>query len=173
MTDSLIQIIPMTAADWSAVAAIYRQGIDTGTATFAACPPATWQEWSQGKAAECRLVARQEEAVLGWAALSPISSRPVYRGVAEVSIYVAAAAHGRGVGKTLLQTLIQCSEAQGFWTLQAGIFPENSASLELHLKLGFRLLGIREKIGYMSYGPNAGQWRDVAFLERRSRVTGI
>ena len=140
---------------------------------FATSPSPTWEEWSKGKIEACRLVARFEDSVVAWAALSPVSGRAVYRGVAEVSIYVAEAGRGKGIGSMLLDTLIHSSEVSGFWTLQAGIFPENTASLQLHLKHGFRLVGIREKIGYMSYGPYQGQWRDVTFLERRSKIVGL
>lgn len=167
-----ITIHPMTPADWPTVAQIYQQGIDTGNATFATCPPESWQEWSKGKINECSLVAKEGDAILGWAALSPISNRCVYRGVAEVSLYIAASARGQGVGQALMVALIECSEAHGIWTLQAGIFPENTGSRQLHLNNGFRILGIREGLGLMTFGPYQGQWRDVAFLERRSKIAG-
>lgn len=162
----------MTAVDWPAVAAIYQEGIATSQATFAPAPPPGWDEWRKGKINACSLVARDGDAVAGWAALSPTSARAVYAGVAEVSIYVAAAWRGQGVGSCLLTALIAASEAHGIWTLQAGIFPENTASLALHLKYGFRVVGRRERLGKMTVGPLAGQWRDVLLLERRSRVVG-
>jgi L-amino acid N-acyltransferase YncA len=163
-----IIIQPMEAADWTAVSQIYADGIATGEATFETDVP-TWEKWDTGHLPNCRFVARSETGeVLGWAALSPVSSRCVYAGVAEVSVYVAPSAWGQGVGKRLLQTLVDCSEAEGIWTLQAGIFPENEASVKLHEKLGFRVVGRREKLG-----QQYGRWRDVLFLERRSQKVGI
>ncbi|RIK38377.1 MAG: N-acetyltransferase [Chloroflexi bacterium] len=175
-----IQIVAMTADHWPAVAEIYRQGIATGNATFAAAPPASWEVWCAGKINACSLVAlvkqgadaELRERVAGWAALSPTSTRAVYAGVAEVSVYVAAAQQGQGIGDRLLAALIARSEAQGIWTLQAGIFPENHASLRLHAKHGFRQVGLRQWLGKMEYGPRAGEWRDVLLLERRSQVAG-
>ena len=166
-------IADMTESDWPVVAAIFQQGIDTGNATFEPRPPDSWETWQKSKIASCSLVARDGETVLGWAALSPYSSRRVYAGVAEVSIYVGREARGRGVGSLLLEGLIQRSEAEGFWTLQAGIYPENEDSLRLHLKHGFRQVGVRERLGKMSFGPRQGQWRDVLLLERRSQVVGV
>jgi phosphinothricin acetyltransferase len=157
----------MAAADWPAVRAIYEQGIATGDATFQLAAPA-WEAWDAGHLEECRLVAVGGGAVIGWAALSRISSRPVYAGVAEVSVYVAAAARGRGAGRLLLAELVGESERNGIWTLQAGIFPENQASLVLHERAGFRLVGRREKLGQMQ-----GRWRDVLLLERRSAIAGV
>jgi L-amino acid N-acyltransferase YncA len=154
----------MTAADWPAVARIYQAGIDAGDATFEHVVP-SWENWSQARIAEPRLVARDEfDEVLGWAALSPTSTRPVYRGVAEVSVYVAPEVARRGIGHALLQALIEQSERAGFWTLTAGIFPENEASVALHARCGFKLVGVRCSIGQM---PD-GRWRDVALYERRS-----
>ncbi|MFN2224407.1 MAG: GNAT family N-acetyltransferase, partial [Candidatus Promineifilaceae bacterium] len=154
----------MRPADWLAVRAIYVQGIATRLATFETAPP-EWPAWDQGHLAEPRLVIRQGDDVLGWAALSPVSGRCVYSGVAEVSVYVAENHRGQGLGKMLLQALVARSEAQGIWTLQAGIFPENKASIGLHLANGFRLVGIRERLGQLD-----GEWRDVALLERRSQL---
>jgi phosphinothricin acetyltransferase len=151
----------MLSDHWPAVRKIYRQGIETGNATFETQLPA-WEKWDAGHRKDCRLVAFDRE-VLGWAALSPVSTRHVYRGVAEVSVYVAAAARGRGVGKALLNALIQHSETKGIWTLQAGIFPENTPSIALHKSCGFREVGVRQKIGELR-----GVWRDVLLLERRS-----
>ena len=159
--------LPLTAAHWPAVRAIYAEGIATGTATFATEPPA-WADWDAGHLAAGRLVAADEAGrVLGWAALSPVSGRCVYAGVAEVSVYVAGAARGQGVGRALLAALVAASEAAGLWTLQAGIFPENAASLRLHEAAGFRLVGRRERIGRLR-----GHWQDALLLERRSAVVG-
>jgi L-amino acid N-acyltransferase YncA len=167
-----IIITAMTASDWPEVSRIYQEGINTGNATFATAPPASWDAWCKGKINSCSLVARDGNAVVGWAALSPTSGRAVYAGVAEVSVYVGTQAHGKGVGSLLLEKLIQTSEANGIWTLQAGIFPENQASLRLHFKHGFREVGRREKLGRMEFGEQAGKWRDVMLLERRSKVVG-
>jgi len=167
-----IIVAAMTVSDWPHVSRIYQEGIDTGNATFATAPPASWDDWCMGKINSCSLVARDDNVVVGWAALSPTSNRKVYAGVAEVSVYVGSTARGRGVGSLLLQELIRTSEANGFWTLQAGIFPENEASLHLHFKHGFRVVGLREKLGRMELGDFAGKWRDVMFLERRSKVVG-
>jgi phosphinothricin acetyltransferase len=149
-------------SDWPAVRAIYVEGIATGHATFEQDAP-DWEKWDAGKLPVCRLVARMDGDVVGWAALSAVSGRPVYRGVAEVSVYVASRARGRGVGKVLLARLVADSEAAGLWTLQAGIFPENTASIRLHQSAGFRIVGTREKLGEMN-----GVWRDVVLMERRS-----
>ena len=164
----------MTAADWPAVQAIYQEGIATGHGTFESAPPASWDEFRKGKLPEFCLVARDGTgAIAGWVALSPVSARKVYAGVAEVGIYVAAVQRGRGVGDALLGELIRVAEAGGIWTLQAVTFPENAASVALHQKHGFRLVGRRERIGRMSHGPLAGRWRDTVLLERRSRVAGM
>jgi phosphinothricin acetyltransferase len=170
-----IEIVPMRAADWPAVAAIWREGIATGVATFTAKPSESFDDFIDGKLACGNLVARDvaHGAVLGWTTLSQVSSRCVYEGVAELGIYVAAAARGRGVGHALLRELIARSEADGVWMLQAGIFPENAASLALHAKHGFREVGRRERLGRMTHGPRAGQWLDVLLLERRSHVAGV
>ena len=167
-------IEPMTEADWPAVAAIYREGIATGHATFAGEPPADYADFCEGRLMECALVARDAAgaAPLGWATLAKISDRCVYAGVAELSIYVGEKARGRGVGDRLMRELIIRSEAAGLWTMQAGIFQENAASLALHGRHGFRLVGRRERVGKMTHGPMAGQWRDTLLLERRSAVTG-
>lgn len=156
----------MKAEDWGAVQSIYREGIATGDATFEMETP-EWEEWDKKHLNDCRIVARKDGQVAGWAALSPVSSRCVYAGVAEVSIYVTASARGMGIGKTLLRTLIEESERKGIWTLQAGIFPENEASIALHKAYGFREVGYRERIGKMN-----GIWRDVILFERRSEVAG-
>lgn len=152
--------------DWPEVRAIYAEGIATGNATFETATP-TWERWDSGHRRDARLVARARGSILGWAALSPVSARPAYSGVAEVSVYVSSGARGRGVGRALLEALIRLSEAAGSWTLQAGIFPENAASLALHRRCGFRVVGTRERIGRL-----AGRWRDVLLLERRSGTVG-
>jgi len=158
-----VEIRELRAPDWPEVAAIYEEGIATGDATFETRVP-TWDTWDAAHSGH-RLVAEADGVVAGWAALSPVSERSCYRGVAEVSVYVATRARGRGVGRGLLDELVARSEADGIWTLQAGIFPENKASLRLHLGCGFRLVGVRERIGELS-----GVWRDVLSLERRSEV---
>lgn len=173
MTDSTtVTVRPMTAADWPAVEAIYREGIATGNATFEAEPP-TWEAFDGGKLPEHRFVAVDGDEVLGWVAVSPTSARPVYRGVVEHSVYVAAAARGRGVGHLLLDALIASTEAAGIWTIQSGILPENTASRALHAAHGFRELGVRERIGHMTFGRWTGQWRDNVLVERRSPHAGF
>jgi len=164
MTPTIRSLHP---ADWPDVRRIYAEGIATGNATFEQTAP-EWEEWDAGKLAAPRLVGEVDGAVAGWAALSPTSKRRVYRGVAEVSVYVAAAFRGQGVGRRLLSQLVEQSEAAGIWTLQAGIFPENRASVYLHEQCGFRIVGVREKIGQMH-----GAWRDVLLMERRSRRVEI
>ena len=173
MDNPTLQFCPLQPEDWPAVSAIYQQGIDTGNATFAEKAPSTWEEWIHGKLERCRLVARLDGKTVAWAVLTPVSTRAVYRGVAELSIYVADEARGRGVGAALLEALIHDSEEQDIWMLEALVFPENSASMQLHLKHGFKLLGVRQRLGYMTFGPYAGHWRDVALLERRSQVAGM
>ena len=155
-------IEPMTVANWDAVRAIYLEGIATRNATFETSAP-EWEKWDSSHRADCRLVARQGSGILGWAALSPVSGRCVYVGVAEVSIYITAAARGQGVGRALLTQLVNESEAAGLWTLQAGILRENAASRALHAACGFRELGYRERVGQLD-----GVWRDVILMERRS-----
>ena len=164
-----MHILPLIAAHWLAVRAIYAEGIATGLATFTTAPP-TWEAWDADHLPTGRLVAVAADdptAVRGWAALSPVSGRCVYAGVAEVSVYVATIARGQGVGRALLASLIAALEAAGLWTLQAGIFPENAPSVRLHEAAGFRTVGRRERIGQL-----AGQWRDTLLLERRSAVIG-
>jgi L-amino acid N-acyltransferase YncA len=152
----------LSPPDWPAVRAIYEEGIATGQATFQTEAP-TWERWDAGHLPACRLALVNRDAVVGWAALSHVSSRSVYAGVAEVSIYVAACHRGTGVGRQLLDALVAESEIHGIWTMQAGIFPENMASLALHARCGFRVVGRRERLGQMN-----GHWRDVLLLERRS-----
>lgn len=171
-----MQIVPLRPSDWASVRRIFLEGIATGHATFETDAP-DWETWDRAHRSDCRLIARDSAAVasprtpfsvLGWAALSAVSQRRAYAGVAEVSIYVAAAARGRGVGRRLLEELVRASEAAGVWTLQAGIFPENAASLAIHRASGFRRVGVRERVGRLS-----GAWRDVVLLERRSATVGV
>ena len=152
---------------YAEVDAIYREGIATGQATFETAGK-RWKEWKRGHLKSCRLIAEEGRHILGWAALSPVSGRCVYGGVAEASIYLTAAARGQGVGTALLHALIRESEKAGLWTLQAGIFPENKASIALFQKGGFRIVGHRERIGRM----HTGEWRDTLLLERRSTING-
>jgi phosphinothricin acetyltransferase len=161
-----IEIDAMTAADWPAVAEIYRQGLETGHASFETDVP-EFGAWDAAHLPEPRLLARLGGAAAGWAALSPVSGRCVYGGVAEVSVYVAADNAGRGIGRRLLSELVRLSEEAGIWTLQAGIFPENAASLALHERCGFRVVGRRERLGCHN-----GVWRDVVLVERRSATVG-
>lgn len=162
-----IAIEAMQPQDWPAVRAIYLEGIATKNATFETDAP-EWEKWDSAHLKSCRLVARLNGQVIGWAALSPVSSRCVYAGVAEESIYISEAARGQGVGRKLLTALIEESEKAGLWTIQTGIFPENTVSIHLHERCGFRVLGVREKVGQMD-----GVWRDVVLMERRSRVVGV
>jgi L-amino acid N-acyltransferase YncA len=151
----------MRAQDWEAVGSIYAQGIATRNATFETEVP-TYIRWDRAHLSDQRLVARLGDAIVGWAALAPVSDRCVYGGVAEDSVYVAADARGRGVGRALLSTLVERAEDAGIWTVQTGIFPENAASVQLHLRCGFRVVGRRERLAQLD-----GIWRDVLFLERR------
>ncbi len=168
-----VSIHPMQAQHWPAVRAIYQAGIDTGHASFESHAPESFESWLLGHVAELCLVALDCGTPLGWAALGRVSSRCVYAGVGEVSVYVAPSYYRRGVGRQLLAALISQSEQRGYWTLQAGIFPENTASVALHQALGFEVLGLRRRLGRMSFGPLAGRWRDVLYLERRSQRVGI
>ena len=152
----------MRASDWEQVRAIYLEGIRTGHATFETEAP-SWERWDEAHLPSARLVKRDGERVLGWAALSPVSKRQVYRGVAELTVYVAESARGQGIGRALLEALIIESERNGIWTLQASIFPENTASVELHRRCGFREVGRRERIAMLN-----GVWRDTLLFERRS-----
>ena len=161
------RIEKMQPSDWDEVKKIYLQGISTQMATFQTEAP-SWESWNSGHISSCRLVACSEDGILGWAALSPTSSRPCYRGVAEVSIYIAEGARGQGVGAALLKKLVELSEVNDFWTLQSGIIRENAASISIHKKCGFREIGIRERVAQMSNG----KWHDTVLLERRSKVTG-
>lgn len=163
---SKVAIRPMTVADAKPVLAIYQAGMDGGNASFEHTAP-TWQAFDASKLADHRLVAVDEQdTVLGWVAVSAVSSRAVYAGVVEHSVYVDPAARGRGVGRALLEALFASTEAAGIWTIQSGVFPENTASLALHTSCGFRILGVRERIG--RHKSQGNRWRDVVFIERRS-----
>ena len=155
----------MRASDWEQVRSIYLEGIRSGNSTFETDAP-SWEKWNEGHLPFARFVMREEEKVLGWAALSPVSKRAVYRGVAEVTVYVTESARGKGIGRVLLEALIAESEKNGIWTLQASIFPENVASVALHLNCGFREVGRRERIGKQN-----GIWRDTLLFERRSKAS--
>lgn len=166
MAESPIQIRTLIEEDWEFVRSIYVAGIATGQATFET-EPADWAHWDIAHLAAPRLVATSGKTIVGWAALSRISTRSAYAGVAEVSVYIGAEMRGRGIGKLLLQTVVKHSEQNDIWTLQASIFPENLASVSLHKSCGFREVGTRERIGRMK-----GVWRDTLLLERRSRLIG-
>ena len=159
----MMHIRELKHTDWDAVKVIYQQGIDTKMATFETSVP-PWEEWRNARVEGSSFVIEEDGVVLGWAALSPYSSRCVYGGVAEVSVYVHENARGKGLGKKLLEHLVEQSENLGIWTLQAGIFPENKGSLHIHYQQGFRTLGTSEKLGKLD-----GQWKDVIHLERRSQ----
>lgn len=161
-----MQIRALRRNDWPAVRAIYEAGIATGNATFETTAPA-WEAWDTAHLPGHRLVAEDGGQVLAWTALAPVSDRCVYAGVAEDSIYVAPEAHGRGIGRALLAAVVASAERDGIWTVQTGIFPENQASVRLHQACGFRVVGVRERLGRLH-----GRWRDVLLLERRSpRIT--
>jgi L-amino acid N-acyltransferase YncA len=160
-----VSIRDLRSDDWPAVRAIYEEGIRDGDATFETEPP-SWERWEAAHP-ELRLVAERDGSVAGFAAVSPASARHCYRGVGEVSVYVAAEARGAGLGRLLLDALVERSEEAGYWTLTASVFPENEASLRLHKACGFREVGVRERVG-----ETGGVWRDVVWLERRSTVVG-
>jgi phosphinothricin acetyltransferase len=162
----MIEIRAMSAEDWEAVRAIFLAGIATGNATFETAAPG-WERWDREHVPEPRLVACERGMVVGWAALSPVSARPVYAGVAEASVYVAEQSRNRRVGRALMEMLVHASETAGIWTLQAGVFPENRASLALLRACGFREVGRRRRLGKLG-----GAWRDVVLLERRSDRAG-
>ncbi|MEE9272372.1 MAG: N-acetyltransferase family protein [Robiginitomaculum sp.] len=162
-----MKIVKFHDTDYPRVKDIYQQGIDTGQATFQTRAK-EWEQWDASMMTKCRLVARHDSEVLGWAALSAVSNRCVHAGVAEVSVYVGQIVQRQGVGSQLLGGLIACSENEGIWTLQAGMFPENIGSIALHKKHGFKILGTREKLGQMH-----GKWRDITLMERRSKTIGV
>jgi L-amino acid N-acyltransferase YncA len=163
----MFKVEKMSPGHWEQVRAVYLEGLATGDATFETEAPG-WERWDASHLQCCRLVALEGGRVAGWAALSPVSARKVYAGVAEVSVYVGESFRGAGVGRVLLEALVRESEAAGLWTLQASIFPENEASVALHRACGFREVGRRERVGKLG-----GRWRDTVLLERRSRVTGV
>lgn len=164
-----LQFRPMVEADWPEVESIYRAGIATGHATFEATPPTTWATFTAGKRPELSLVAVDSNGrVLGWVAASLVSARAVYAGVVEHSIYIHPGAAGHGVGRRLLAAFLDLTDQHGIWTVQSSIFPENTASLRLHERAGFRTVGRRERIARMTYGPHAGQWRDTILVARRT-----
>jgi phosphinothricin acetyltransferase len=157
----------MTASDWEQVSNIYSEGIATGFATFETSAP-DYGQWDSSHTEHSRLVAEDNGILLGWAALSPVSSRCVYGGVGEVSIYISTQSRGKGIGQLLMERLIEESEKAGFWTLQSGVFPENTGSIKLHEKMGFRYIGKRERIGKIH-----GAWKDNLLFERRSSTVGM
>jgi phosphinothricin acetyltransferase len=157
----------MRDEDWPEIKSIYEEGIATGDATFEA-DASDWEQWNKSHLRDCRLVVKSGDEIVGWFALSPVSNRCVYGGVAEGSLYVKSSARGQGIGKVLLKAAIEESERIGIWTMQSGTFPENKASIAMQKACGFREVGIRERIGCMN-----GKWRDVVLLERRSKVVGI
>ncbi|MEQ8415248.1 MAG: N-acetyltransferase family protein [Imperialibacter sp.] len=158
------EIAEMVPADWPEVERIYLEGIETGLATFETQSPG-WENWDAGHLQNCRLVAKVNGLIVGWAALSPVSRRQVYKGVAEVSIYIKNDFKGKGLGKSLFQELIAAAEAEGFWTLQSSVFRENVATIAVHKSMGFREIGYREKVAQLH-----GIWRDTVLLERRSKT---
>ncbi|MDN3725452.1 N-acetyltransferase family protein [Aequorivita sp. SDUM287046] len=162
-----MNLINISEENYPEVSRIYEEGLQTGTATFETVIP-NWEKWDAGHLPFGRIMAMENKTHLGWAALSPVSSRCVYGGVAEVSVYVSDGARGKGVGEFLLKNLIAMSEANNIWTLQSGIFRDNLASHKLHLKCGFREIGYKEKVGQLH-----GVWKDNVLLERRSKIVGI
>lgn len=163
-----VSVRPLLPKDWPAVREIYREGIETGDATFEAQVP-DWETWDASKRSEARIAAVRGDTVVGFAAVSPTSKRPVYAGVCEVMVYVAADARGQGIGGLLMHELVAATEAVGIWMLQASIFPENEASIRAHERVGFRVVGRREKIARF----HDGRWRDTVLMERRSAVVGL
>lgn len=169
---SRVVVRAMDDKDAAAVVEVYRAGIEGGNATFEMQAP-DWSAWSADHLSHSRLAATVDGRMVGWAALAAVSKRAVYSGVAEVSVYVASEARGQGIGSRLMAALIESAETNRVWTLQASIFEENSASLRLHRRHGFREVGRRERIGLMRHGPYAGQWRDTILMERRSEKVGV
>lgn len=159
---------PMVPRDWPAVASIYREGIDSGDATFETRVP-SWDDWDAARRSDCRIVAEANGSVVGFACIGPVSARPVYAGVCEVMVYVAQDARGQGLGGRLMRALTRAADEAGVWTLQASVFPENVASIRAHKRAGFRVVGTRERIGRF----RDGRWRDTVLLERRSTVAGM
>lgn len=163
----MIAVRDLLPTDWPAVQAIYRQGIEAGNATFESEAP-SWEQFDAARRRDLRLIADDEGVVVGWAAASPVSARPVYSGVVEHSVYVAGDRQGQGIGRALMSALIERAAEVGVWTIQSSIFPENEASLKLHEAAGFRVVGRRERIALMTTGPWVGQWRDTILIERRA-----
>lgn len=163
----MIEIKKMKPNDWEAVFSIYLEGIATGLATFETTVP-NYETWNKAHLTDCRLIATENNEVLGWSALSPVSSRCVYGGVAEISVYISKKSRGLGIGKQLLEQLILESESAGIWSLQSGVFPENIGSIKLHENVGFRYIGKKERIGKLH-----GIWKDNLLFERRSKKVGI
>jgi len=163
----MIQIENLVQGYWDAVRSIYMEGIATGMATFETAPP-NWEDWDVSHLPNYRIIAKDGSKIIGWTALSPVSNRSVYDGVAEVSIYLANSSQGKGIGKILLTSLIELSEREGIWTLEGTMFPENKASIQLHRSCGFRVVGYREKIGRLN-----DVWRNTILMERRSELIGI
>jgi L-amino acid N-acyltransferase YncA len=161
-------IEPLLPEHWNAVKTIYENGIATGNATFQTTAPGTWEQWDRGHTAHSRFVAKADNKVAGWVALSPTSGRDCYKGVCELSIYVDNDYHGKGIGSILMHAVIESSEAAGVWCLYSSTFPENKASIALQKKFGFRVIGYREKIAQQN-----GVWRDTVLLERRSTMVGV
>ncbi|MFK4759903.1 GNAT family N-acetyltransferase [Microbacterium sp. ZW T5_45] len=167
-----IHVRVMTPADWPWVEEIFAAGIAGGEATFETTAP-TWEQFDTGKVPDPRLVATgQDGRVIGWAAASPVSTRAAYRGVIEHSVYVNPARQGEGIGRMLLAAFVEAAEDSGVWMIQSSIFPENTASLRLHARAGFRVVGTRERISRSLLGPHAGTWRDTVLIERRSARNG-
>ncbi|MGO4918625.1 GNAT family N-acetyltransferase [Maribacter spongiicola] len=162
-----ITIRTMLATDWESVANIYKQGIDTGMATFETNVP-TFEAWDEAHMRTCRFIAESTSEIMGWVALSPVSSRCVYGGVAEISVYISENSRGKGLGKLLLEHVISASEQEGIWTLQSGIFPTNYGSIKIHEATGFRMIGKRERVGRLH-----SKWVDNVLFERRSSIVGI
>jgi L-amino acid N-acyltransferase YncA len=162
-----ITIRTMLATDWESVANIYKQGIDTGMATFETKVP-TFEMWDKAHLSYCRFVAESTTEIIGWVALSPVSNRCVYGGIAEISVYISENSRGKGLGKLLIEHVISASEQEGIWTLQSGIFPTNYGSIKIHEAAGFRMIGKRERVGKLH-----GQWVDNVLFERRSSIVGI
>jgi L-amino acid N-acyltransferase YncA len=166
-----VDVVPLTEEHWPEVSAIYAEGMATGHATFESEVP-DWEYFDVSRLSDHRYVAMDGRRVLGWVAASAVSDRCAYVGVVEDSVYVAAQVRGQGIGLTLLNALINSTEAAGIWTIQSGIFPENRMSMRIHERAGFRVVGTRRRLGRMTYGPLAGVWRDVVMIERRSQTVG-
>jgi phosphinothricin acetyltransferase len=171
-----IVVSEICSDDYADVARIFEEAINNGgNSTFETAAPASFDKWINGKVAKCCIIARAagSSEALGWASLSLTSSRKVFSGVVELSLYITETARNKGLGKRIMNEIIHLSEAEGIWTIQSGIFPENEISITLHEKFGFRRVGFRERVGYMLVGPYAETWRDIVLLERRSKIVGV